>query len=168
MSMSYPGTSNTGGGMVAPLLAAAAPAIVQGITGLLGGFLSGGQKNKERKWAQEDRQTRINDANSLMPALARVNIEQGMGPFAEMIQRLLGGSASRYLGDSAKASGLDFTNIFGAMPSFIGGQQPMPRSLPPMPPGMQPGMGGPGGPMGRRPLGDYAGSIMGKYGMERG
>jgi hypothetical protein len=138
---------------------------VQGITGLLGGFLSGGQKKKERKWAQEDRQTRINDSNSLMPNLPRVNIEQGMGSFAEMLNRLLTGSASKYLGDSAKLGNLDFASILGSFPNMIP-QQPMPRSMPPMPPGMQPGMGGPGGPMGRRPMGDYPGNIMSKYGMQ--
>lgn len=129
--------------MVAPLLAAAAPAIVQGITGLLGGIFSGKQKSNERKWAQEDRQTKINDAEMLRPDLPRVNIESGLGPFAEMINRLMVGNASRYLGDSATAGGLDFSKILASLPNMLGGGQPQQSA--------QPG---------------YANNILRKYGME--
>jgi len=93
------------------------PSIATGVTGLLGGYLSGKEKDKERKQAFEDwqksRKIKMADVESMLkPKLPRYSIEKSMPQFDEAIKKIAMGTAKEKFGK--KGWGINFDDLFSS------------------------------------------------------
>ena len=143
--------------LVAPLLLAAAPAIISGIAGLLGGAMSGAGKAAAAKreyetWQKKRAQEQSDVQKYLKPELGRVNYEQNAGSFGDTLDRLLMGRAGEQVSpDRASSMGLNFKDILASLgtaqrdPNSWDQNNPWGGRTPPSWVGGETTYGGPGG-----------------------
>lgn len=111
--------------------AAAAPALVQGAFGLLGGLLAPSQK-KKWKWEREHLQ-KLTDQRlasidkSMKPKTEYFNFAQGAPQASNLLNSLLGAKAGMYYGGAGAAPGWGGNNLSAA----IQGMQAPQRSVTP-------------------------------------
>ena len=119
-----------GGNMPLPLLAAAAiPAGIQGLTGLLGSLVA---PNKEKKAAElsqknweKQRKTRLQDTMKyLKPSLPRYAMEKDMPVFDSLMKKLMLGGLEKSFGGGAGNMGIDFKSLLSSI-----GQPASPSSM---------------------------------------